>query len=506
MNRLAASFSKRIQKILTPKHLALFLFFLYLFSLIPLLMIGHYNYPSADDFSEALEAHRTWVSTHSLIGTFLTAVKRAAGDWLHWMGYYTCNLLMAFSPTVFGGRIYVITSYLMLGMLSLSTAYFLHAVFVKIFRMDRWISLCITMATLLVTVECMPGAVEAFYWYLGAVNYTFIHGITLFYFALLIGCVFDPERKRKGKIIGASILGFLVGGGNQMSALNAAILVIFTLILLSVLKKKKERKLILIPSITFLVGFLLNVASPGNLVRAEGASGMNPVKAIFVSFYECLDLCLNEWTTWPVLLLLLALIPLFYKALEHTDFTFPCPLLVAAGGFCLVSAMATPPLFALGNFEAGRLRSLMFTMYILVLVLVAGYVTGWVRKKMTPVSQTRTRRKDLFSPSAALFLFVILLFYPFAALITSIPEPGFFTTDAAVNDLQNGSAKAYADALAERTALYESGEKDIVVKPLPEEPLLLYFSDITYEEEDWQRDAICRFYGLSSLKKEGGTQ
>ncbi|MCR4788961.1 MAG: DUF6056 family protein [Lachnospiraceae bacterium] len=504
MKRQDDSFFNKISRIITPRNLALFLLALYIIALIPLLVIGHYNFPSADDYSEALEAHRAWVSNHSLFGTLWVALVRAIGDYFHWMGYFTCNILMAFSPTVFGGRVYIITSYLMIGMLSLSTAYFLNALFVRAFKMDRWISLSITMLTLLTTVECLPSTVEAFYWYLGAVNYTFIHGICLFYFGMMIRCAFD-EKKRMGRIIGASILGFFAGGGNQMSALNAAIIVVGALVLLKIFKKKDELDKIRIPSIAYLVGFVLNICSPGNLVRAEGASGMNPVKAVLVSLYECLDRCIDSWTTWPVLLMIVLIVPLFYKGLENADFKFPCPFIVAIGGFCLTAAMVTPPLFALGNMEAGRIRSLTFMMYILLLCLVTGYVTGWVRTKLKASSGSADDDKDgLFTPAASILIAGVLAFGLFCAVLTYMPEPYFCSTAAAFTDLRNGSAKAYSDALSERAALYESGQKDITVEPLPTEPLVLYFSDITYEEEDWQRQSICRFYDLSSLTKSGG--
>ena len=99
----------------------------------------------------------------------------------------------------------------------------------------------------------------------------------------------------------------------------------------------------------YTLGFLLNVGAPGNWVRAESAHGMNPVKAVVISFYDCLDYCMNEWSGWPVALLVVALIPLFYHMAGKTKFAFRYPLAVVLFGFCVVSAMMTPPLFAVGN-------------------------------------------------------------------------------------------------------------------------------------------------------------
>ena len=50
-NRIKETVGKRLQRTVTPKRLAIALTILYVLSLIPLLWIAWYNYPSADDYS-----------------------------------------------------------------------------------------------------------------------------------------------------------------------------------------------------------------------------------------------------------------------------------------------------------------------------------------------------------------------------------------------------------------------------------------------------------------------
>ena len=50
--------------------------------------------------------------------------------------------------------------------------------------------------------------------------------------------------------------------------------------------------------------------------------------------------------------------------------------------------------------------------------------------------------------------------------------------------------------------IYRSGEKSIVVESLPAEPVLLYFSDIKEDPEDWENRGLCRFYGIDSVRVE----
>lgn len=497
-------FGENLKKWITPKRLSIFLTIVYAASLIPLLGIGYYNYPSADDYSIGSNCRQTWVATHSVFATVWAGIVRAAEDWLNWMGYFTSNFLMAIPPSTFGERAYVLTCWIMIGMLSLSTLYLLRAIFVKAFKADKYVSNCVIMLMLFVTVQRMVGRVEAFYWYSGAANYMLVHSFCMFFYGLLISAVYDRGKKRIFDLTVASVLGFLVGGGNQMTALNGAIVLLVVIGFLTVQKKWREYKGHIVPIAFFYLGFILNVAAPGNWVRAEGASGMNPVKAVLVSFYYCLDYCLGEWSGWPVLLLVIILIPLCWKMVSRFDFQFRYPLIVVLFGYCVVSAMMTPPLFAVGNMGAARLQALTYTMYILVLALCVGYVTGWVRRKVEAASERKeqTGKDTHFSSNETWCILGCLLFFAFASVITIIPEPHYFTFSSALTDLTSGSAKAYGDALEERMQIYRSGEKNVVVEPLPAKPQLLYFSDIKEDPEDWENKGLCRFYGIDSVQVE----
>ncbi|MCM1135705.1 MAG: DUF6056 family protein [Clostridium sp.] len=489
--------NERLKKWVTPKRLSVFFTVVYIVSLIPLLWIGWYNYPSADDYTIGNNSRQAWVSSHNIFKVLGAGIARGIEDWLEWMGYFTSNILMAIPPNSFHERLYVITVWVMLAMLSFSTVYLLQTIFVKVFRADKYTGRCAAVAMLFVTVQCMVGRVEAFYWYSGAANYMFVHGMSLFFYGLLISAVYDKGKKRAVKLAGASFLGFFTGGGNQLTALNVAIIMVVAILLISYRKKWREYRAFAIPIGLFFLGFVLNVAAPGNWVRAEGISGMNPIKAVMVSFYYCLDYCLGEWFSWPVLVLVVLLIPLFWHMAGETKFRFPCPLVVTLFGYCVVSAMMTPPLFAVGNIGAARLQALTFTMFILTLTLCVGYAVGWLKKK------TEVKKEEGFSINEIWCLMGGILFFAFGAILTVIPEPHYFTFSSAVTDLADGSAKAYGDALGERLELYRSGEKNIIVEPLPSQPELLYFSDIKEDSEDWENKGVCRFYGLESVKVRG---
>ena len=88
----------------------------------------------------------------------------------------------------------------------------------------------------------------------------------------------------------------------------------------------------------------------------------------------------------------------------------------------------------------------------------------------------------------------------FSFWLPGIPEPHFYSFTSAITDLKNGSARAYGEALEQRVQIYNSDVQGILeVEPLPAEPALLYFSDITPDVEDWQNKALARFYGKDGV-------
>ncbi len=499
----------QIQKLLTPKGTAVLLTICYIISLIPLLWIAKYNYPSADDYTNGSRCYHVWEAGHSLIKVMGEAISRTADEWLTWRGCYTSSFLSALPPSIFGEKLYGLTAWIVLLTLSAATVFFFHEVLVKGFGADKYTSHSIAVLVLFLTVQCMGthGRAEAFYWYSGAINYVFVHSLSLIFYGLLISSAFSNGRGRKIRLGFSAVLGFLVAGGNQMTMLNAAIVLITTMILITVHGKWKGNKGLMLPVAVFFVGFIIAAAAPGNFVRAGASQGMNPIKAIIVSFYYGLDLMLSEWTTWTVLLVVICMVPLFWHMAAQIRFPFRYPGIVVLYGYCVVSAMATPSLFVLGNIEAGRIQGLMFLMYGLVLSLCVGYVTGWARRKYDERTQETgdkskkgLQARDKYGINSCLCLGGCLAFLLAGSLITVIAEPDYYTFTSAVSDLINGSAAKYGQEQEERTRTYHSSsEGTLTVEPFSDPPVLLFFSDITQDPEDWTNLGVCRYYGLDSV-------
>lgn len=509
---------KFLYKFITPANLLFFFIILYVASLIPLFWIGCYNYPVADDYTFGAACRNVWMESHSVIAVIMRAVTRAWEYYLNWAGCMSSSFFMALQPGVFGEGLYKITPFLMIGITSISVLYFMRAVFIKFLKGNPHLVYSITVFMLFVMIQCMPEPAEGLFWYNGSLHYTFMNGISLFLYGTLISALLEKNvrSKRRGFIISA-ILGFIAGMGNFMTALNVGIVFALLILTLIIGKKFKEQRFITVPAIVTYLAFIINVAAPGNAVRAATSDGMNPIKAIFASFYYVLDYCLGDWSSWVVLIFTIVTATLFWNVSKGVEFNFPYPLFAVVLNYCILAAMITPPLYGSGNIEAGRIKSLIYIMYILLLTLTVCYVTGWAQKRLegagiaeakAKVSKeaalfpnSKASKEDAISPNSKAAVAACIAFLFVGSVLCVIPNPEYYTFSMAAVDIINGNAKTYAQAMTERIEIYNNSTgMDVEVPPLPVKPKLLCTSDISEDSEDWINLGVCRFYGLNSVR------
>lgn len=494
-----------LDRLITPKSLLFFLITIYIVSLIPLFLLGSYNYPVADDYTFGAACREVWVESHSIAAVLARAATRAWEYYLNWAGCMASSFFMALQPAVFGEGCYKITPFLMIGILSISTLYLMRIIFIKLLKCDSYLIYSITVLMLFVTIQCMPEPAEGLFWYNGALHYTFMHGISLFFYGSLISALIQQNGRKKCRgFIFSAILAFIAAMGNYMTALNVGIVLAMLILGLVIGKKFKEQRLILIPAIAFYLSFLVNITAPGNAVRAAGSDGMNPLKAVFASFYYVLDYCLGDWSGWVVLIFSAITAVLFWNSSKRVEFTFPFPLFIVFMNYCILSAMITPPLFGTGNIEAGRIKSLIYIMYILLLTLTVCYVTGWAQKKTEAkrsAESAEMTKSSKLSLNSKIVVSGCIVFLLAGSVLCLIPNPEYYTFSVAVTDIVNGNAAAYGNAMQERINIYNaSAGSDVEVKPLPAKPKLLCTADISEDSEDWLNLGLCRFYKLNSVR------
>lgn len=458
-------------------------------SLLPLLVIAGYNAPSADDYSYGLVTHAKFMETGSILQTAAEAARQAKNIYQIWQGTFSATFLMMLQPAVFGEEYYFLGTVVLLG--TFTTGIFLLSVslFSGIFGQKKSVSGIIAAAVSLLCIQTLPSAVQGFFWYNGAVYYTFFYSVSLFAAALCIRAV-KGSAHRGGRCAALCVLAFILGGGNYVTALSCTIIIVSTIALLLLLKNKNVRYLIL-PAVVLLVSFAISVAAPGNAVRQSEAEHVpDVIGAILASFGFGAKYCV-KWFRLPLVGVLLFLTPIFWKTARSGAFRFRYPLALSAFSFCLLSAMFCPTAYALGIEGDLRLLNIIYYAYILLVILNCFYWAGWLS---AVCGRTSEAGHDMPLGTAA------------AAVLACLICCGIFmvnsgyTSLAALGSLSSGEAREYRDCNRRRCEILH--DTDILfaeLEPLPCQPYVLYFDDITEDADDWRNQGMRKFYGKISV-------
>lgn len=428
------------------RRLSHLLIVIYALSLIPVLVIGKYDYPSADDFSMGLGTRLVYEATGSLFAVAGKILSETARYYRTWIGYFTSCLFTTVSPATFGEAWYALTPAVILLALHIGVAVFFYALMEKALGMNRYVRRCMTVLALFLMVQRMPEGslrVEAFYWYSGAGNYTLTFSAGLLYLAFYVLSVCGVRSKNRSLfLVLACIMGFLAGGGNYLSALSFAVVsVLFAIYLVKMKTRQGENSRMgmpgksglsdrsgggcrigrLLPAAFYLCGFAVSCLSPGNRIRGGEAEGYGALKSILLSLYYTLSYPLNQWMNWAVLLILALAGVIFWMGFAESggsganaqaggavasekpgekvrgaaapetagsgaqavQLRFAAPFPAAVLAYGIVSCVVTPALYAQGNMDAGRIQSTFWLHAVLVLLLLEWYLVGGLYRRFS---------------------------------------------------------------------------------------------------------------------------
>ncbi len=510
---------------------------IYAVSIIPMLIIALFNYPSADDYSMALEVHQVYEQTGSVFASIGKAIYMGYWYYMNWTGYFFSSTLTSLCPSVFNEKLYAIGTFVFLLVLTAGVMVFMKTLLNKVLHLDKYVTRCVSMMTLIIIIQCMNGNEvrnEAFYWYSGAINYMFMFGLGLLWLGMLINVAIGAGKKDVDTKIGIKtwniikyvllcLLSFLMGGANYMTALSLGIMAV-VIIMIAVNKRTGHLDKVLevpesivngidkliLPTVFELIGLVCSIVAPGNAVRSSSLTTNNPIKAVMQSFFYCYKYAMEDWMGWHVIVLfvLMAMIVVvgIKKVAETSEFKFSHPFLFSAFCLCLAAANATPPLYATGNIEAGRIKSIFWAQFVVLMVLAIIYVAGWIYKSKadgasskTSVTDTGCSNLEICGTSAQIFTMLVVLFLFGSALCVHVDE-NYYTGTSALSDIVNGSAAVFASESADRLViLNDSSVTDAALTDHTEKPELLFFSDVSEDAGDWINKAVAEYYHKNSV-------
>ncbi len=533
-------FSYELPKLRTQfnkRHLNILFTAAYVLSLVPMLILGFYDFPSADDFSMALQTHEVYVETGSVFAAVIASLQKAWLIYSQYEGYFFSIILTNVCPSAFGEGLYFLTPFIILGMLTFGVLYFFDALFVRVWKLDKDLTNAIAMLTLLLMIHATPAngpRVEAFYWYSGAINYTFTFGMAFFWLGLLMRAVYDADEKaRKRKLIWACFWGFWMGGANYLTALELAIISVLILLIVFMVKRgifKQETSWgkIWIPAVFNLIGFACSCFTPGNLVRSAETQHVGAIRSVFLSIYSTFDMMINDMARWELWAVLVLVAVLSWNMATGFKTKFQHPFMFVLFSFLLVSSNMTPPFYAVGNIGAGRLKALGWMEFVVMAVLTVFYLTVWARQHLevqtgvevalgkNPDSQNENmnskqsgNRAPFASESivvpvlpeiSSAVIAVCLGFLIMGSVLVVMPTSEYYSGTSAFATLIDGTAAKYKQENAQRlSVLQDDSIKDVELYEYSVHPELLFYMDVTPDRNEWINSATATYYNKDSV-------
>lgn len=413
---------------------------------------------------------------------------------------------MTLMPAVWGEQYYFLGPVFILLLLLAGSMVFTHVILRKVFGMEQWISLAIQAVITIAEFMFIYSAQSGFYWYNGGIHYVGMHGFGLLFLSVAICLERAEGRTAKGLLFTASVLlAMITAGSNFVTALQG-LLCLLTILLVSVVVERRRTGLWLLPStLVYIIGFGLNVAAPGNSVRARSyvGWGYGPLESIGRSFLEAVK-HIPEYTGPVVLMVMLLLVPMIWQAVKSTDYRFRYPGIVLALSFCLYATGYTPSLYSLGHAGLSRTLNAVKITYLLLLFLNEIYWIGWLRqlleKRAEQTTGQLTIQKWAIRNGAAAWWFYVLIGVACLVIFrASSNQAGHYSSYGAYYYVHTGEAYNFHQEYLERVAILSGPEKDVQLPDYQFRPWFLCMGEISEDADNEANRSLAMWYHKDSV-------
>ena len=333
-----------------------------------------------------------------------------------------------------------------------------------------------------------------------------MHGFGLLFLSVAICLERAEGRTAKGLLFTASVLlAMITAGSNFVTALQG-LLCLLTILLVSVVVERRRTGLWLLPStLVYIIGFGLNVAAPGNSVRARSyvGWGYGPLESIGRSILEAVK-HIPEYTGPVVLMVMLLLVPMIWQAVKSTDYRFRYPGIVLALSFCLYATGYTPSLHSLGHAGLSRTLNAVKITYLLLLFLNEIYWIGWLRqlleKRAEQTTGQLTIQKWAIRNGAAAWWFYVLIGVACLVIFrASSNQAGHYSSYGAYYYVHTGEAYNFHQEYLERVAILSGPEKDVQLPAYQFRPWFLCMGEISEDADNEANRSLAMWYHKDSV-------
>lgn len=461
-----------------------------LLSLIPLLILGKYNRPMADDYDYSVLTHEiVQTEDYDVMDLIKAAFKTDMNYYNNWQGLYSSAFVLAFQPGIWGEKYYCLTTPIIMFIVFICI-FLSHKMFSEVCcgQCSRKKSLLFTILFSTILIQGLPYAREGLYWFNGAMNYMPFAFLSILNIAIILKYTYVKDSSYL--IITSMILSFVISGGNHVTAF-ANIMFLCVEVYLGVKRKKYAGMASLI---TAVMGFLIVYFAPGTSIRQELLEKQDVVSTLVVSVQECINLLFrwcNLWYALSILLLLPFMLEVIYYNREKKLKIHPLVVLAASG--IILVGMLCVPYYAMGFFGFGRLTNVVWVLFMFMSIVNITYSMMYFNEKTGIIERIYGK----FDTCKCLFIIVAV----FVCMKGNCTDSGISNCSEAVNELLvYDEAKNFANQLDERYSIIAKynglGNEVLTVEPITYYPHLLYGGDIGNNTEEWPNTSYENYYGV----------
>lgn len=468
-------------------------------SILPILWIGQYLHPFADDYVFGAEVYKTWNHTHSFLACIEGAWNVTTTMYHTWQGTYSACFLMALQPGVFGH--YWLGPIILLFSLVSSTYTLLYMIIRKLLHASMIEYYFISTLFVIMTVQFTWSYYDAFYWYNGAMYYTLFYSMSLFLGASLFEYQLSRSAIMKAIAGGVSIiLAIIIAGGNFVSGLGMGAILFTTIIFMGLKQKKWPRFYMLILAI-YGIAFTTSVLAPGNAFRQITVEGKpNVIIAFFMAIGKSVEFLSDSFNIMQILIFFI-LAPTIVQMAKKSHFKFSHPWLCILISMALYASFFFAHSYAMGTRGPGRVQNIYSYIHLWLIGINMYYLSGAIIRKAenkAPLSSviveliTISKKKYTNTLHYAPYFIIAIL-----VLSVTLKET---TTNRTVSLMIKGTVQKFDKEMNEREqALLNNNKAIMILKPLTAKMPSDAFNDITIYPGYWINQGIAKYYNKEKI-------
>lgn len=498
---------------MSKKNLITLLCAVFIISLIPLYFIGGFAHPSVDDYYYGINTSAVWQSTGSFSEVIKESYNQMLATYQDWQGNFSAIFLMRLQPAIFGEQYYIVAPIILITSFILAMTGFMYILLSRWFHSGKAAALAASLCITFCALQFTHTPSDSFYWYNGSIYYTFFFCLMLLLFILLTIIIRGVHTSaRIISFIAALPLAFCIGGGNYSTALYMTIILV-VLCIYYIFQKRRVAIPTIAVTLFAVLGLVLSMIAPGNEIRqASVGEGSGVIKALLYSFAYG-GYSIADSTTFPVAILWIVLLPVFYKIASNSVYSFRYPLLMLLFTFGIYSSQGTPVFYAQGLSIPYRMMNIIYFNYYIFMAFNLLYLMGYlsrrfgnspVLKGISTLYESASRRNIIISCAAILFAIGCIGLINVTETSEDSGKASFSHMPASISatySLISGDAAQYDRELNERDKyLSTTSDIEITLEPLSVTPELIFHTDITTRADHWKNMHMSLYYNKISIK------